>query len=185
MYPAGQTPEARLSRSKSPQQRSVWAGKPVISDRKAVDSPLDLGPGSAMRSKFVLGVRTSLAPPACPRLHILRMNLRANKPSNSGDFSFELRTLDGRAGLLFSKIGESLRPCPRIFPISETFSETGSITTAGRPTRSEFWHSDKNQQDKAHRYLNLRFSVCAGVVQQFGKWVNARPNVLHKLSVTR
>jgi hypothetical protein len=35
-----------------------------------------------------------LPPPACPRPRVLRVNLRAIKPSNSSGLSFELRTPD-------------------------------------------------------------------------------------------
>ena len=47
---------------------------------------------SSVNDRTVPLVRIPIAPPACSRPGILRVNSRAIKPSNSSDFSFELRT---------------------------------------------------------------------------------------------
>src|SRR6267154_2577869 len=84
-------PRGRLLPPK-PVSSDIGRGTPGTFDRPVRGRLIGL------TTRHYLGLRgegwisDALPPPACPRLQILRVNLRANKPSNSGDFSFELRT---------------------------------------------------------------------------------------------
>ena len=90
-----------------------------------------------------------LPPPVWPRSRVLRMSSRATKPSNSSDFSFELRALDRQSRLnilrkaLFSpKLWTlSIRYGSRnlnVLSCLRTSAERGSATSLGQVRASNF-----------------------------------------------
>jgi len=102
-----------------------------------------------IRSWLVLDVRIPLAPPACPRLHILRVNSRANNPSNGSDFSFELWTPDRQSWPIVLRKARfspklwtpSIRYGSRnsnVWSYLLTSAESGSATSLGQARASDF-----------------------------------------------